>query len=121
MIQGLIVLNDDSYTPTRWQGTLLMIGILVISTLINTLGARHLPLLEGIILVLHIVGFFAIVIPLWVVGPKASGQVVWTEFYNGGGWSSIGSACLIAQLATVFSFIGKLTIPGTVFGASLPK
>jgi choline transport protein len=107
MIQGLVILNNDSYSPTRWQGTLMMIGILVICTLINTLGARYLPLLEGLILLLHILGFFAIIIPLWVLAPRAPTKAVFTEFYNGGGWSSIGSACLVAQLATVFSFIGK--------------
>jgi choline transport protein len=115
MIQGLIVLNDDSYTPTRWQGTLLMIGILMICTLVNTLGARHLPMLEGLILVLHVLGFFAIIIPLWVLAPRVPSKVVFTEFYNGGGWSSIGSACLIAQLATVFSFIGRLRLPVVIF------
>jgi choline transport protein len=78
MIQGLIVLNDDSYTPERWHSTLLMIGILLVSTLVNTVGARHLAKLEGIILFLHIIGFFAIIIPLWVMGPKNSSKVVFT-------------------------------------------
>jgi choline transport protein len=86
-----------------------MIGILIVATLVNTIGARHLPLIEGIILVLHIAGFFCIIIPLWVLGPKAPTEAVFTEFYNGGGWSSIGSACMIAQLATVFSFVGKFS------------
>jgi choline transport protein len=107
MIQGLVVLNNDTYTPTRWQGTLIMIGVLIIATFTNTLGARHLPLLEGIILVLHILGFFCIIIPLWILGPKAPTEAVFTEFFNGGGWSSTASASLIAQLATVFSFVGK--------------
>ncbi|KAF2667151.1 amino acid transporter [Microthyrium microscopicum] len=106
MIQGLLVLNYETYTPTRWEGTLLMIAVLFVCTLVNTIGAKHLPLFEGIILVLHIAGFFAIIIPLWAIGPKVPAKVVFTQFYNGGGWSSVGSACMIAQLATVFSFIG---------------
>jgi choline transport protein len=110
MIQGLVVLNYDSYTPQRWEGTLIMIAILVVCTLVNTVGARHLPMIEGVILVLHILSFFAIIIPLWVMGPKVPAKAVFTVFYDGGGWSSIGSACIIAQLATVFSFIGKRSI-----------
>ena len=38
----------------------------------NTVGAKHLPLFESMILFLHIFGFFAVLIPLWVLAPKAS-------------------------------------------------
>ena len=51
-------------------------------------------------------GFFAILIPLWVLAPKASATAVFTDFENYGGWSSIGAACVIGQLAAAGAFIG---------------
>ncbi|KAF2426488.1 amino acid transporter [Tothia fuscella] len=107
ILQGLIVLNNETYTAQRWHSTLIMMAVLLISGLFNTFGAKKLAMIEGVILFLHIIGFFAVVIPLWACGPSNSSKRVFTEFYNGGGWSSIGSAVIIAQLATVFSFIGK--------------
>lgn len=42
----------------------------MLSVFFNTLGARHLPLFESLILILHIVGFFAVIITLGVLAPK---------------------------------------------------
>ena len=106
MIQGLIVLNHDSYTPTRWQGTLFTIAISLIATFFNTYGAKQLPLLEGLILFLHIFGFFAILIPLWVLSPKNSAHDVFATFQDGGGWDSIGTAAIIGQIGAIYAFVG---------------
>jgi amino acid transporter len=106
MIQGLLILNDASYVPHRWHGTLLAIAISAIATFFNTYGAKHLPTLEGIILILHIFGFFAILIPLWVLAPRNTADVVFTQFTNGGGWSSIGLACLVGMISPIYAFVG---------------
>lgn len=70
-IQGLVILNNASYVPERWHGTLLVIAVSTFSILFNTLLARKLPLVEGIVLVLHIFGFFAVFITMWVLGPRS--------------------------------------------------
>ncbi|EON68624.1 hypothetical protein W97_07882 [Coniosporium apollinis CBS 100218] len=106
MIQGLLVLNHENYVPERWHGTLLLVAIALVATFVNTYGARHLPMLEGIILLLHILGFFAIIIPLWVLSPKVSASAVFTSFNNGGGWLNAAAACTIGQLSSLFSFLG---------------
>ncbi|KAI9801611.1 MAG: hypothetical protein M1825_003290 [Sarcosagium campestre] len=106
MILGLINLNYPSYTPTQWQGTLITIAVALVATFFNTYGASQLPTLEGLILVLHIFGFFAILIPLWVLAPKNPASKVFGEFNNGGEWPSIGTACIIGQIAPVFAFVG---------------
>jgi len=106
MIQGLIVLNNPNYNPTRWQGTLFTIAISLVATFFNTYGAKHLPLLEGLILFLHIFGFFAILIPLWVLSPKNSAKDVFTTFQDNGGWGSIGTASVIGQIGPIFAFVG---------------
>jgi len=47
MIQGLLVLNDSTYDAPRWQGTLLMYAALLLVIVVNTIGAKLLPKIEG--------------------------------------------------------------------------
>ncbi|KAI9700999.1 MAG: hypothetical protein M1836_001667 [Candelina mexicana] len=106
MIQAILVFCYPEYTPTRWQGSLFMIAMVLIATFFNTWGASQLPTLEGVILVLHIFGFFAILIPLWVLAPRNSATEVFTSFSNGGGWPSMGTAVIIGQIVPIFCFVG---------------
>ncbi|KAI9710172.1 MAG: hypothetical protein M1812_007503 [Candelaria pacifica] len=107
MIQGILVFSYPEYTPTRWQGTLFTIAIVLIAAFFNTYGASQLPTLEDIILVLHIFDFFAILIPLWVLSPRTSATEVFTSFSNGGGWLSTGTAVIIGQVVPIFAFVGR--------------
>lgn len=105
-IEGLIILNNDSYTPHRWHTTLLVIAIVTFSQLFNTFFAHQLPIVEAVILILHIFGFFAILIPLWVMGQRGDAHDVFFTFTDGGGWGSTGLSCLVGLLSPIFSFIG---------------
>ncbi|RMY95621.1 hypothetical protein D0864_05304 [Hortaea werneckii] len=90
-------------------------GVTMLSVFFNTLGARHLPLFESLILILHIVGFFAVIITLGVLAPKvlrhmdrhAPAEQVFTEFSNFGGWTSIGGACVVGMLTATGSLGGS--------------
>ncbi|PTU24240.1 hypothetical protein P175DRAFT_0553513 [Aspergillus ochraceoroseus IBT 24754] len=106
IIQGLIVLNDPSYNFERWHGTLLVIAITTFSILFNTFLAKNLPMVEALILIIHVVGLFAIIIPLWVLSPRNTPKAVFTEFNNGGGWDSVGTATLVGLSTTITSMIG---------------
>ncbi|KAF2456974.1 amino acid permease-domain-containing protein [Lineolata rhizophorae] len=105
-ILGLAVLNNPSYTIQRWHQTLLIIAINTFCQIFNSFLASRLPLVEGIVLVLHIFGFFAILIPLWVLGPRGEPRAVFFTFTDGGGWGNVGLSCLVGMLSPVFSFIG---------------
>ena len=107
IILQMAALSNPSYVPTAWQGTLITMAVVVFSLFFNTVGAKHLPLFESMILFLHVFGFFAILIPLWVLAPKVPAKVVFTEFSNYGGWSSVGAACIIGQLTAVGSVGGS--------------
>lgn len=85
----------------------MMIGVAVLATLFNTFGARQLPMLEGVILFVHIFGFFAIIIPLWAMAPKAPASEVFGSFSNSGGWNSIGTACFVGTITSTASFAGS--------------
>lgn len=106
IIQGLIVLNRPTYEFERWHGTLLVIAITAFSILFNTFLAKNLPMVEGLILIIHVVGLFAIIIPLWVLAPRNSAKAVFTEFYDGGEWGSPGTATLVGLSTTITSMIG---------------
>ena len=106
MIQGLLVLNYPDYILERWHGTLLMWAILLVVVFVNTIAAKLLPKIEGAILAIHVVGFFAILIPLVKLAPHGSPSVVFTQFVNSGGYSSNGLAFFIGLISTNLPFIG---------------
>lgn len=73
----------------------------------NTIFYRHLPLVETVALILHIVGFFGILIPLWAKGtPSSDPHGVFFTFTDGGGWDNTGLSCIVGILSPLFSFLG---------------
>lgn len=107
LIEALIILNNPSYVPQAYHSTLLIIAVAAFSILFNTFLAKRLPLVEAILLVVHIAGFFAILIPLWTLAPRANAKVVFTTFNNGGGWNSEGTSALVGLLTAVISLTGS--------------
>ena len=107
LILELAALYHPSYSPQLWHGTLMVIAVAAFATFFNTVGAKRLPLFEGIILFVHVIGFFAILIPLWVLAPKAPASEVFGSFSNFGGWPSVGAACVIGQLTATGSLGGS--------------
>ena len=105
-IQGLLILNVETYISQQWHGTLLVVAVSCFSFIFNTIAAKQLPMVEGLVLILHVFGFFAILVPLWVLAPPNSASVVFTQFSNNGGWSNIGLSCLVGMLSPVFNFLG---------------
>ncbi|RMD43711.1 hypothetical protein DV735_g1452, partial [Chaetothyriales sp. CBS 134920] len=106
IIQGLIVLNDETYIFQRWHGTLLAIAVVVFSISFNTVLASRLPVIEGMVLALHILGFFGIIIPLWVMAPRAPADVALLHFINDGGWPTTGLSAMVGLLAPIAVLIG---------------
>lgn len=108
LVQALLVLNYPGYDYQRWHGTLLMWAALLICIFVNTVAARALPKIEGVILILHTLGFFAILIPLVVLAPKSSPSFVFKEFVDIAGWNSNGLAWFVGLISSNLPFIGKL-------------
>ncbi|KAJ5937266.1 hypothetical protein N7454_004921 [Penicillium verhagenii] len=106
IIQGLIVLNHPDYDFQRWHGTMLVIAISSFSIMFNTFMAKNLPFVEGLILIIHVIGLFAIIIPLWVLAPRNNVRAVFTSFNNGGGWDNSGTATLVGLSTTITSMLG---------------
>jgi choline transport protein len=106
-VQGLLILNyPNSYNPLPWILTLMAIAIGCVCGFFNTFLARKLPLVEGCVLILHIMGFFAILIPLWILAPRSTAKQVFTTFQNNG-WSSTGLSTLVGIISPTVSLIGS--------------
>ncbi|KAF2002121.1 amino acid transporter [Amniculicola lignicola CBS 123094] len=105
-IQGLIALNMPDYSFAAWHGTLLTIAVAAFNLGFNVFLAKKLPLIESIVLVIHICGFFAVLIVLWVMGPIADAHETFTNFNNGGGWSSAGVATLVGLIGSLMPVAG---------------
>lgn len=108
--QGLVVLNYPNYVSEGWQGTLMMFAALVICVVVNSIGAKLLPQVEGLILILHIAGFFAVLIPLVYLAPHKDASYVFATFENSSGWSNAGLTWLIGLMGTNLPFIGAKNI-----------
>lgn len=106
MAQGLIVLTDPSYEPKPWQSVMLYWGVILFGVIINTVVSSWLPKFEALILILHIIGFFAIILPLVILGPHASAKEVFTTFINTGEWSSQGLSVFVGLIGNVYAFFG---------------
>jgi amino acid transporter len=103
--QSLIQVNRPTYDAPAWQGTLLVIGVSCILFIMNVWGTRALPILQNVWLVLHVFGFSAVMIFFWVLARVQPAKVVFTQFENFGGWSSMGLSLMVGQISSVFALI----------------
>lgn len=116
LIQGLVVLNNPAYTIELWHGTLIIWAIVLLAVFFNTIIVRLLPQIEGLILILHVLGLFAILIPLVYMAPHDKAEHVFTTFLNEGMWPSEGIAFFLGLLFMVFSFLGMLKCLSQSYG-----
>ncbi|PWY76979.1 GABA transporter [Aspergillus heteromorphus CBS 117.55] len=105
-IQGLIILNHPTFDATQWQAVLLYWATIAFAVFFNIVISTHLPKVESFVLILHIIGFFAIIIPLVCLGEKNSTHEVFTTFTNDGGFSSMGVSFLVGMMGSMFAFTG---------------
>ena len=100
------MLCNPSHVPKGWQNTLLAWAVLAFAVFINTVASSSLAKFEGLILILHIVGFLAILIPLTYLAPHASPQDVFRTFINAGGWDTQAYSFFVGLVGVVYAFVG---------------
>ena len=107
VLQSLIVLNNlDTYIYQFWHGTLLTIAVILFASMFNTLLAVRLPMIEGVLLILHLAGLFAIVIPLWVLAPRGNVKDTILTFTTTAGWPDVSLASLIGMVSVIAVLVG---------------
>lgn len=105
-IQGLITLTTPAYNPHPWHTVLLFWASMVFTIFMNTIVGRFLPKFEASILIIHILGFFAILLPLVVLGSHQDASEVFNTFLNTGDWPTQGLSFMIGLIGSVYTFTG---------------
>jgi choline transport protein len=82
MIQNLVALSRPEYQARmqNWHGTSMLWAVLLLNYGINTAFNSLLVKFEGLAFVLHILFFFAIILPLVILGEHASPGEVFNSF-----------------------------------------
>lgn len=106
MIQGLIILDNPNDKEKSWHGTLLAWTVITVAIFVNTVVAGLLPFLEGFILVLHIIGFIAVMVSLLYLSPKGGANNVFFRTLNEGDWPTQGVLLCIGFISNVATFVG---------------
>jgi choline transport protein len=107
ILQGLIILNDDSYIPKGWHGTLLAWSILALPLLCNVFARKLLAPVEVLGGILHIALFVVFIVVLVALSPRSSASYVFTETTtNLSGYSSGGVSWCIGLLSGAFPLAG---------------
>jgi L-asparagine transporter-like permease len=106
MIQGAAILGNDAYHALPWQATLICWCSLSLALAINLVGGKLLPRAEAVLLVVHIVGFFGVLIPLVYMAEPNTKEQVFLSFQNGGGFKTQGLSWFVGMTTCAFAFGG---------------
>ena len=107
LIQGILTVNDPSYNPQNWQGTLFVFAVVLVIFILNIWGNDLMPFINNVLLVGHIFGWLAIIVVLWILSPRNPSKVVFTQFTNEGGWSTMGLSLMVGQISAIYACICK--------------
>ncbi|PGH20066.1 hypothetical protein AJ80_03716 [Polytolypa hystricis UAMH7299] len=106
LVKGLVMLNYPDTNFQEWHGLLFAWAIVLFCVFINTVVSFLLPKFEGLVLILHIVGFFAVLLPMVILGNHGNTKDVFATFYNEGGWSTQGLSFFVGLSGNAFAFVG---------------
>ncbi|OQN98982.1 hypothetical protein B0A48_14842 [Cryoendolithus antarcticus] len=90
----------------NWHGSLLVIANILITVTGNIFLTRYIPRVQTAFFVLHILTFFAVMIPICINAPKASAREVFADFQNLGSWPNMGVALMAGQLSAIYMMCG---------------
>lgn len=107
IFQSTYAINHPDYVPKGWHVTLIMWGILLICTILSMWLGMTLPVLEVFIGIIHVLGFFAFLIPIIYLGPRADARSVFVQTYNFGGWPDVTLATFVGLKGTIAMFLGE--------------
>ncbi|KAH9876820.1 hypothetical protein IAQ61_002181 [Plenodomus lingam] len=108
LILQLVSLNNaDDFHRQGWHGTLLLWAVLLLCVFINVFVSGALPTIEVVVLIVHILGFFGILVPLVYLSPTHnSAKEIFTKFHNDGGWSTQALAFFVGLQGNALAFVG---------------
>ncbi|KAI1414623.1 amino acid transporter [Hypoxylon sp. FL1857] len=106
LLQGIVVLARPIYVALPWHTVLIIWAFSLFTAILNSFTNKVLAKLEGLILVLHLAGFFGVLIPMVYLAPHNTPSSVFTSFRNDGQWPSQTLAFFIAFPSLATSLLG---------------
>lgn len=108
LILQLASLNaGDAYVRENWHATLLLWAILMLCIFINVFVSGALPTIEVVVLIVHVLGFFGILVPLVYLTPAHnSAKDIFTTFHNKGQWPTQALAFFVGLQGNALAFVG---------------
>ena len=98
LIQGVIVITQTEYTPEPYQQMFLFWAAIFFALFVNILASTFLPKIEGFVLLLDIAGFFAVLLPLVVLGEHQDPHEVFKQWMNRGGFPTQGLSFMVGLI-----------------------
>ncbi|KAL5117133.1 hypothetical protein ACEQ8H_004958 [Pleosporales sp. CAS-2024a] len=109
LVLQLVSLNDldGRFVREGWQGTLALWAVLLLCVFINVFASGALPTMEVVVLIVHVLGFFGILVPLvYLSGYYNSAKVIFTTFNNSGKWPTQALAFFVGLQGNALAFVG---------------
>ncbi|KAJ4313023.1 hypothetical protein N0V94_007150 [Neodidymelliopsis sp. IMI 364377] len=108
LVLQLATLNSDgTYVRENWHATLLLWAILMLCVFINVFVSGALPTIEVVVLIVHVLGFFGILVPLVYLTPAHnSAREIFTTFHNKGKWETQALAFFVGLQGNALAFVG---------------
>ncbi len=100
-------MTHPSYDPKPWHAVLLFWTAIGFAVFVNAVIGRLLPRVEGFILVVHILGFFGVILPLIFFGQHQDASELFGTFLNKGDFPTKGLSFMVGLIGTAFPFLGK--------------
>lgn len=110
LIQSIVLINNQDYPSPTWQGTLFVMAVIVMATLVNIYGSSIVPRIQTPFFALSVITYIALMVVIWVRAPTATSTQVWTEWKSLAGWSPVPLAVMIGQLSSMGNYTGVDTV-----------
>lgn len=109
IIQGLIIIRDPAYKAENWQGTLFVFAMIATIYFFNVYASNWMPRIQNVLLALHLLTWIVVITVLFCLAPRNSSMAAFTEFYNGGGWPTIGISLMIGQISAIYGSLSEFS------------
>lgn len=106
LLQTIIVLNVEDYDAPRWHCTMFVIAAVTIQYAGSVFGYKFMHYWQNAAFAIHVMAYFAILIPIWINAEETSHEKVWTVFEDRGNWGNIGLAVMIGQIPATSYQVG---------------
>ncbi|KAF7561260.1 hypothetical protein G7046_g2888 [Stylonectria norvegica] len=105
LLESMIQLNHENYTPGGWHTSVLVIAMCIMQGLMNVYGFHLIPWIELIAGVLHVCLFVVFCVVLGVMGTRHDSSF-WLSTNTSSGWKDTFISWNLSALTCVWSFTG---------------